>query len=90
MQAQEVEVEIQVDAVLNINTASAVVLKVKGPNDDDTRDLTMTPSGTTATRDTLATDFPIAGNYQIQLEATFPSGKILKSAVFPLRVGDAL
>ncbi len=90
MQAQEIDVEIQVEAVLNISTASAVVLKVKGPSDDDTRDLTMTPAGTVATRDTLSTDFPVAGNYRIQLEATFASGKVLKSAVFPLQIGGAL
>ena len=91
MQAQEVNVTITVDAVLDISTATAVLLKVKGPNDTNTRNLTMTPSGgSNATRNTVVTDFPIGGTYQTQLETTLPAGKIFKSAVFPLLIGDAL
>lgn len=92
MQAAEIGVRIEVDAVINLLGASAVILRVKGPNDAVFRSLTMIISVPTnlAIRDTVAADFPDAGNYFVQLRSNFPDGRDLYSALVLINVGEVV
>ncbi len=51
---------------------------------------TVANGGTSATYTTLATDFPTAGAYQLQLVAQWGSGVLISSAAFNLTVSPAL
>lgn len=91
MEAAEVKIILRANAGRDILAAITTILKVQGPSEGTPRDLTMTPDPlqpTTATRETLATDFPEGGNYFLQLVATFSDGKILKSPLTLLFVGQ--
>ena len=93
MEAQEVDIILRIDAERDILSSLTSILKVKGPTDLTPRDLPVVPDAlqpTTATRDTLATDFPVGGNYILQLVATFSGGKLLKSAERLLHVGTGI
>lgn len=90
MRAGEAGVKITIKATVNLNPATKVELFVRGPNDPQPRALAATASGTNGLRTTLVTDFPVEGNYLIQLIASFPAGKELKSPVKQLFVGGRL
>lgn len=92
MQAAEIGVRIEVDAVINLFGATAVTLRVKGPTDTIFRSLTMTVSVPTniAVRDTLASDFPVSGNYFVQLRTQFPDGRDLVSQTTLLHVSEII
>jgi hypothetical protein len=89
MEATEVGVLLRVDSEIDLSAATAIVLQVKGPSDLTPRNLTMTQGvpNNIAERTTIATDFPVAGNYFIQLKATFPT-KTLYSPGQLLYVGE--
>ena len=59
-----------VETGVTLTGAVTNVLNTRGP-DGVNRSLTLTTSGTTGTRTTTATDFPVAGEYFCQLVATF-------------------
>ena len=73
---------------INILTATTV-LNVYWPNGSTQTTLAMTPdpTGLYAQRLTLATDFPMPGEYELILVSTFPDGTVLKSLPFVLTVG---
>lgn len=73
---------------INISGATTV-LNLYWPNGLTRTTLAMTPSsdGLFAQRLTLATDFPMPGDYELVLVSTFPDGTILKSLPFILTVG---
>ena len=91
MEAGEVKVRIEVDAVIVLTTAT-VTLRVKGPADAVFRELSMTVSvpANIAIRDTLASDFPVSGNYFIQLRAVFPDSRDLLSPVSLIHIGEVV
>jgi len=71
MEAGEVGVLIRVDSEIDLTGAPTIVLRVKGPLDAVFRSLSMTQGvpNNIAERTTIATDFPDAGNYFVQLTA---------------------
>lgn len=91
MEATET-VLILADSEIDLSAALTIVLRVKGPADPTPRNLTMTLSSPVnfAERTTLSTDFPVDGNYLIQLVATFFGGAILLSSEQLLHVGQRL
>lgn len=93
MEAAEEKILIRVNAKVDLTGATAI-LKVQGPDETTPRDLSLTvsspPNEKTATRLTLATDFPVQGNYHIQLQATYPDSKVSLSALKLLHVGGSL
>lgn len=93
MEAAEVKIILRVDANRDILSATSVVLAVQGPSESTPRNLAMTPDPlqpTTATRETLSTDFPEGGNFFIQLLASFADGKQLKSPLKLLLIGQEI
>lgn len=76
----------------SISVASSIVLAVRYPNMITITQLSMTaaPDGTTAIRTTLATDFPVVGNYLLELIVTFPNGNVFKSVPQTLVVAGIL
>ena len=99
MQAGEVGVQINIfpydlpippDPVNLIG--STCVLAVQDPAGNlTTLPLIVASDGTYAYRSTLATDFPIGGEYEVQLIATFTGGTPeLKSPVQSLPIGNSL
>ncbi len=76
-----------------VNLAGSVcVLAVQDPVGNlTTLSLIVSSDGSYAYRSTLATDFPIGGEYEIQLIATFPGNTPeLKSPIQSLPVGLSL
>lgn len=87
MQAGEIGVVITVEADVDMTGATAN-LQVRGPADAQPRALpALVVAGTQGQRATEATDFPVEGNYLIQLIADFPGGKRLKSPIKQMFVG---
>ena len=72
-------------------TGATCVLAVQNPQGNlTTLSLTVSSDGSYAYRLTLATDFPVGGEYEIQLLATFPDTTELKSPIQSLPIGLAL
>jgi hypothetical protein len=77
----EVGVTIQMATGTDISQATSVIMVVRYPDMITITQLPMTVAldNTTAVRVTLATDFPIVGNYLLELIVTFPNGNVFKS-----------
>lgn len=92
MEAGEVGILLRVDAIIDLTSATLIELRVQGPSESTFRALVMVVSipPTTATRLTLATDFPESGNYFLQLRATFADGRDLLSPMELQNVTESL
>lgn len=89
MQAAEVNVLITAQSGKDLTGSTSRNLRVQGPADTGPRDLPMNIGvpNTDATRSTLATDFPVGGNYCIQLRVQFADGRLLVSPEKILFIG---
>ena len=92
MEAAEIGVRLRVDAIVDLTGTTSRDLLVQGPSDLAFRALPMTidTPPNFAIRNTLDTDFPVAGNYHIQLRAIFADGRDLTSKAILLNVREAL
>lgn len=90
MNAGEIGVQITVEANVDITGASSTLIKVQGPEEETSRDLLATAVGTQALRSSQAADFPVGGNYRVQLAVVTGTGKTLKSPIKLLHIGDAI
>ena len=85
-----VTIQMPADIIQSLTGASAAEFVIVGPT-GIRHVVTATPSedGSNATYSTLATDFPLAGTYTLQMQATF-TGEVLYSSEFSLTVGPRL
>jgi len=92
MEATEKGVLLRVDGVIDMTGTTAIELLVRGPTETTFRALAMAlvAPPNIAERFTLVTDFPESGNYHIQLRATFADGRVLKSPLTLLHVGECI
>ena len=91
MEAQEIGIKIRIDAIVDLTGSTIRNLLVCGPKDVAPRLLPVTIDipPNFGFHITVATDFPDAGNYFIQLRAIFADGRDLRSPPLLLRVNAA-
>lgn len=92
MEATEKGVLLRVDGIIDMTGTTSIELLVRGSTETTFRALALTlvTPPNFAERFTIPTDFPLSGNYHIQLRATFADGRVLKSRLTLLNVGECL
>jgi hypothetical protein len=94
LNAGDVGVTIQLPAGQAVSlTGATCTVTIVGPGGSTRQTVSATPSGdgTNAAFSTLATHFPVAGTYSLQLVSSFSSGaQIVKGDVVSLVVGPSL